>query len=82
VRDAHRNGLDVHVWTFRPENEFLSADFQVGTAPADPVAKERWLSARGNQPGEFKLFLAQGIDGLFADNPDTAVAVRTKVFRR
>jgi glycerophosphoryl diester phosphodiesterase len=82
VRDAHRRGLDVHVWTFRPENEFLSADFQVGTAPTDPAARERWLSARGNQPAEFKLFFGQDIDGLFADNPDTAVAVRTKVFRR
>ena len=82
VRDAHRLGLDVHVWTFRPEQEFLPADFQIGTQPTTEPAKQNWLSARGNQPAELKLFFAQGIDGVFADNPDTAVAVRTKVFRR
>jgi len=82
VRDAHRLGMIVHVWTFRPEQEFLPADFQIGTQPTDETAKQIWLSARGNQPAELKLFFAQGIDGVFADNPDTAVAVRTKVFRR
>jgi glycerophosphoryl diester phosphodiesterase len=72
VRDAHRAGLQVHPYTFRPENEFLAADHREGTRP----------EARGNQPAELKLFFKLGVDGVFADNPDTAVAVRRKVFGR
>ena len=40
------------------------------------------LRARGDQPAELKLFFKLGVDGVFADNPDTAVAVRRKVFGR
>jgi glycerophosphoryl diester phosphodiesterase len=76
VRDAHRAGLLVHPFTFRPENTFLPAELQEGD-PAHPA----FASARGNQPAEIKLFLKQGIDGLFADNADTAVAVRAKMSR-
>ena len=63
VPDAHRAGLIVHAWTFRNENSFLAADFRVGTDPA----------AYGSAFAEYALFLAQGVDGLFSDNPDTAV---------
>ena len=28
VEDAHKAGLLVHIWTFRPENYFLAADFK------------------------------------------------------
>ncbi len=67
VRDAHARGLLVHVWTFRNENNFLPADFRRGTDPA----------AYGDIFSEYRLFLAQRIDGVFSDNPDTAVeAVR------
>jgi glycerophosphoryl diester phosphodiesterase len=76
VRDAHRAGLQVHPYTFRPENNFLAADHREGN-PAAP----NYLAARGNQPAELKLFFKLGVDGVFADNPDTAVAVRRKVFR-
>ena len=72
VRDAHRAGLVVHPYTFRPENTFLPADFQEGDDPA----------ARGDQPAELALFFRLGVDGVFADNADTAVAVRHRVFRR
>ncbi len=34
VRDAHRAGLQVHPYTFRPENNFLAADHREGN-PAD-----------------------------------------------
>ncbi len=63
VPDAHRAGLIVHAWTFRNENQFLAADFKKGTDPA----------AYGDVFAEYRLFLAQRIDGLFSDNPDTAV---------
>jgi glycerophosphoryl diester phosphodiesterase len=67
VPDAHAAGLIVHAWTFRNENNFLAVDFRRGTDPA----------AYGDAFGEYQLFLAQRIDGLFSDNPDTAVeAVR------
>jgi glycerophosphoryl diester phosphodiesterase len=75
VRDAHRAGLQVHPYTFRPENNFLAADHREG----NPAA-EHYLAARGNQPAELALFYKLGVDGVFADNPDTAVAVRRKVF--
>jgi glycerophosphoryl diester phosphodiesterase len=77
VADAHRAGLQVHPYTFRPENSFLSEDQRAGN-PASP----EYLRARGNQPAELKLFFRLGVDGVFADNPDTAVAVRRKVFGR
>jgi glycerophosphoryl diester phosphodiesterase len=75
VRDAHRVGLLLHPFTFRPENEFLASDFRVG----DPSSKE-YTHARGDQPAELALYYSLGVDGLFADNPDTAVAVREKTF--
>jgi len=77
VKDAHRAGLVVHPYTFRPENDFLAEDHREGN-PDSP----EYLRTRGNQPAELKLFYKLGVDGVFADNPDTAVAVRDKVFRR
>lgn len=61
VADAHRAGLLVHIWTFRPENFFLAADFQDGGAPA---ARNPEGSVR-----EIKTYLATGIDGFFTDDP-------------
>jgi glycerophosphoryl diester phosphodiesterase len=48
--DAHRAGLLVHAWVFRPE---------------DADTEE-----------ELRRFMELGVDGVFADHPDTAVAVR------
>jgi glycerophosphoryl diester phosphodiesterase len=64
VRDAHRAGLRVHPYTFRAENTFLPADFR---SSADP-------NAYGDLFGEIAVFKATGIDGLFTDNTDIAVA--------
>jgi glycerophosphoryl diester phosphodiesterase len=75
VRDAHRAGLQVHAWTFRNENNFLPADFRLGN-PASPV----YLRATGDAPAEYRLFFRLGVDGLFSDNPDTAVASRHQFF--
>ena len=77
IRLAHRAGLLVHPFTFRPENTFLAADFQLG----DPASPE-FPRARGDEPAQLQLYYELGVDGLFADNADTAVAVRERVFGR
>jgi glycerophosphoryl diester phosphodiesterase len=74
VRDAHRAGLAVHPWTFRKENNFLPADFRQGN-PASP----QFLGATGDLPAELRLFFRLGVDGLFTDNADTAVAARHRL---
>jgi glycerophosphoryl diester phosphodiesterase len=66
VHNAHQVGLVVHAWTFRAENRFLPLDFRVGTDP----------DARGDVTSEYELFLRLGVDGVFTDHPDTAVAAR------
>jgi glycerophosphoryl diester phosphodiesterase len=66
VRDAHRAGLAVHAWTFRAENRFLPANFRVGGNP----------DLRGDVTAEYEAFLHLGVDGVFADHPDVAVAAR------
>ena len=77
VRDAHRAGLVVHPWTFRRENNFLPLDFRQGN-PASP----QFLLAAGDLPAELRLFFRLGVDGVFSDNADTAVATRHQVFGR
>jgi glycerophosphoryl diester phosphodiesterase len=77
VRDAHREGLVVHPWTFRRENNFLPLDFRQGN-PASP----EYLRAPGDLPAELRLFFRLGVDGVFSDNADTAVATRHQVFGR
>jgi glycerophosphoryl diester phosphodiesterase len=64
VRDAHRAGLVVHPYTFRVENSFLPADFRSSAVPYQ----------YGDLFAEIAEFRATGIDGLFTDNPDVAVA--------
>ncbi|HEX6257075.1 MAG TPA: glycerophosphodiester phosphodiesterase [Euzebyales bacterium] len=75
VDDAHDAGLVVHSWTFRNENVFLPADFRVGD-PSDPD----YLRQPGDAEGELRLFFGLGVDGVFSDFPDTAVAVRNELF--
>jgi glycerophosphoryl diester phosphodiesterase len=77
VRDAHRAGLVVHPWTFRRENDFLPLDFRQG----DPASPE-FLRAPGDLPAELRLFFRLGVDGVFSDNADVAVATRHRVFGR
>jgi glycerophosphoryl diester phosphodiesterase len=66
VRDAHRAGLQVHPYTFRNENTFLPLELR---SSADPAAY-------GNAFPEYEQFFDLGVDGLFSDNPDTAVEAR------
>ena len=77
VRDAHRAGLVVHPWTFRRENDFLPLDFRQGN-PASP----EFIRAVGDLPAELRLFFRLGVDGVFSDNADVAVATRHRVFGR
>jgi glycerophosphoryl diester phosphodiesterase len=79
IDDAHEAGLLVHPYTFRNENEFLPADFRQGN-PAAPA--DEYRRATGDAPAEYRLFFRLGVDGLFSDNPDTAVASRHRVFGR
>ena len=64
VADAHGLGLEVHGWTFRAENTFLPDEFD---SSADPASF-------GNLAGQIQAFLSLGMDGLFSDQPDLAVA--------
>jgi glycerophosphoryl diester phosphodiesterase len=75
VGDAHRAGLVVHPWTFRRENNFLPLDFRQGN-PASPF----YLRAMGDFPAELRLFFRLGVDGVFSDNADVAVATRHDLF--
>lgn len=61
VTDAHKAGLLVHIWTFRPENYFLAADFK--GAGGDAARNEAGSLA------EIKRYIAAGIDGFFTDDP-------------
>jgi glycerophosphoryl diester phosphodiesterase len=75
IRDAHRADLIVHAWTFRKENELLAEDHRQGN-PASPL----YRAAVGDFAGELELFFGLGLDGVFSDNTDEAVAARTKIF--
>ncbi|MBC7974189.1 MAG: glycerophosphodiester phosphodiesterase, partial [Myxococcales bacterium] len=72
IADAHARRLLVHAFTMRAENGFLPLDFQIGD-PANPL----FGTLRGDFPAELKLFLGLGLDGVFTDQSDVAVAVRT-----
>jgi glycerophosphoryl diester phosphodiesterase len=64
VQDAHAAGLEVHAWTLRRENSFLPAPYRLGTDPAGVGDAGSWFAA----------VLATGVDGVFSDNPDVALA--------
>ncbi len=71
VDDAHAEGLLVHAFTFRSENEFLPADLRTSNNPAD----------HGDAIAEDLLFLEQGMDGFFTDFADTGVKARNLYLR-
>jgi glycerophosphoryl diester phosphodiesterase len=66
VDDAHAAGLEVYAWTLRPENAFLATNFRRGDSESD----------FGDWRGQFGLVMRTGVDAVFADHPDLAVAVR------
>lgn len=67
VDDAHTQGLEVHIWTMRNENNFLPADFRT----SDDVAEH------GDAAAEYRVFFEAGVDAVFSDFTDTAIAART-----
>ncbi|TPG11473.1 glycerophosphodiester phosphodiesterase [Rhodanobacter glycinis] len=61
VHDAHAAGLQVHPYTFRPENTFLARDFWHGSDP-------HTFNADG-AVAEMRVYLDAGIDAFFTDDP-------------
>ena len=61
VAGAHAAGLEVHPFTFRRENRFMAPEFR---RPGEV----------GDWRAEFERYAALGVDALFTDNPDLAVA--------
>ncbi len=65
VADAHDRGLRVLTWTCRPENAFLERRHRIGRRP----------SQFGDWESEWRELVDAGVDGLFVDHPDLAVAL-------
>ena len=59
--DAHRAGLLVGCYTFRPENQYLAADYR-----NDAGANAR--NPKGSV-AEIRRYVAHGLDGFFTDDP-------------
>jgi glycerophosphoryl diester phosphodiesterase len=72
VQNAHAAGLVVHPYTFRVENNFLPVDFRKSAVPSES----------GDLFGEIAAYRKAGIDGLFSDNADIAVAARAETAAR
>ncbi|WP_370247154.1 glycerophosphodiester phosphodiesterase [Nocardioides sp.] len=66
VDAAHDAGLKVVVYTVRDENQFMATNYRRGTDP----------NAAGDVFAEITDLLDAGVDGLFADMPDSAVDAR------
>jgi glycerophosphoryl diester phosphodiesterase len=63
VRDAHAAKLKVQPYTFRNENSFLPTNLRSSSDPTE----------YGDIFTEEAAFLKAGVDGFFADQPDTAL---------
>ena len=68
IGNVHAAGLILHPYTFRAENQFLPADYRIGSDP----------NAYGRAIDEQTTFLRAGVDGVFTDNPDIGVLARSR----
>jgi glycerophosphoryl diester phosphodiesterase len=59
------------VWTFRNENFFLPLEYRSGDS-SDPNSAGFY----GKALDEYKRFYELGLDGVFSENPDTALEAR------
>ena len=66
VDRAHSANLSIFTWTLRAENRFLLPAHRL---PGSPIAFGDWRR-------EFARIFATGVDGVFADQPDLALAAR------
>ncbi|GAB2979294.1 glycerophosphodiester phosphodiesterase family protein [Frigoribacterium salinisoli] len=66
VERAHAAGLEVWTWTLRAENAFLAKAHRLSGGKA----------AQGDWRAEFGLLMDLGVDAVFADQPELALAVR------
>ncbi|WP_129838474.1 glycerophosphodiester phosphodiesterase family protein [Streptomyces sp. RFCAC02] len=71
VADAHDAGLLVFGYTLRAENAFLPPSFRRGDDP----------DRHGDALRAARAYYATGIDGLYADQPDTALLAATDLRR-
>ena len=70
IEAAHAAGLLVGTWTFRPENQFLAADFRDGGAPG--------ARNESGSVAEIRRYLATGLDAFFTDDPALGLAARDR----
>jgi glycerophosphoryl diester phosphodiesterase len=73
IGDAHAAGLEVHVWTLRPENRFLP--------PALRCAGDLDARCESGAIAEAKAFAAAGVDAVFADDPGLALRAFGEAYR-
>jgi glycerophosphoryl diester phosphodiesterase len=72
VQDAHAADLRVMPFTFRNENEFLPAGRRRGGPAGNGVAAP--ADTYGDAFGEYQQYVSLGVDAVFSDDPDTALA--------
>lgn len=77
VSDAHRLGLTVHPWTFRDDQPNEQLDKLIGLSLSEAIADGLILETDATY--ELSVFYRAGVDGVFADFPDTAVKVRDEM---
>ncbi len=70
---AHAEGLLVHVWTHRDDAPYLSGEVII---PADIVQCAAGADRPAGAVFEAATLFAAGVDGIFSDFPDTAIAGR------
>lgn len=71
VANAHKAGLEVHLWAIPAENADLPVNFRRGD-PKDP----NYAGMAGDATGLARTLFAAGVDGAFTDNPDLVVAAK------